>query len=363
MPLRFAPLAFLLLLAAPAWAEVTISWVTVGNPGNPPDEAVNCLASEDCGSVPYTFQIGQFEVTNAQYAEFLNAVAAADPNELYDTRMAESPLGGITRSGSPGSFTYAVKPGRENNPVVFVSFWDAVRFANWLDNGQPVGPQGPATTEDGAYTLTPGGIAANTVARNPGLHVVLPNENEWYKAAYYVPGVGYVDHPFASGQTPVSAPPPGNAASANFFDLTTGYARTGSKTFNASFNYLTDVGAYTAAVSGYGTYDQGGNVLEWTETVVDEDFRQARGGSWDNLRENLAASALPQEDPADSSDYLGFRVARAVPEPTGAAPVAALALAGLAARRGRAARRRARAGDPEPCAEAPCGWAEGRAGR
>src|SRR5690606_36112277 len=137
---------------------------------------------------------------------FLNAVAADDPAGLYDTRMADSPLGGITRSGAPGSYTYLVKPGRENNPVVFVSFWDAVRFATWLDNGQPVGPQGPATTEDGAYRLAPDDVAANEVARNPGLHVFVPSENEWYKAAYFVPGSGpagaYVDYPLPGGQTP-----------------------------------------------------------------------------------------------------------------------------------------------------------------
>ncbi len=43
-------------------------------------------------------------------------------------------------------------------PVNFVSFWDGLRFANWLHNGQPTGAQGNSTTEDGAYTLTAGGI-------------------------------------------------------------------------------------------------------------------------------------------------------------------------------------------------------------
>ena len=28
-----------------------------------------------------------------------------------------------------------------NRPVNYVNFWDAARFANWLHNGQPVGPQ------------------------------------------------------------------------------------------------------------------------------------------------------------------------------------------------------------------------------
>jgi hypothetical protein len=55
-------------------------------------------------------------------------------------------VGGITRSGSDGSYTYTAKAGFENKPVTYVSFWDALRFANWLNNGQ-----GGGDTETGAY--------------------------------------------------------------------------------------------------------------------------------------------------------------------------------------------------------------------
>ena len=75
-----------------------------------------------------------------------------------------------------------------------VTFWDSVRFTNWLHNGQPTGAQGPSTTEDGAYTLTPAGIAANTIPRNPEATIFLPNEDEWYKAAYF-DGTSYFDYP------------------------------------------------------------------------------------------------------------------------------------------------------------------------
>ena len=86
---------------------------------------------------PRRTRIGAYEITNAQYAEFLNAVADADPNALYNTRMGTSARGGITRSGGSGSYGYSVKAGHENKPVVFVSFYDALRFANWLHNGEP----------------------------------------------------------------------------------------------------------------------------------------------------------------------------------------------------------------------------------
>jgi formylglycine-generating enzyme required for sulfatase activity len=324
-------LAGLALLAAPAPA-VTIEWVAIGDPGNAPDDAVNCAAG-DCGSVAYEYQIARTEVTNAQYAELLNAVAADDPNGLYATEMGSDARGGITRSGAPGSYAYAVKPGHASKPVVFVSFHDAARFANWLDNGQPSGAQGPATTEDGSYTITPQGVAANSITRNPGVGVVVPNENEWYKAAYADPAGGYFDYPTGSNAAPSSDAPPGGASSANFYSLGGGYALTGSTDYVPSFDYLSDAGAYASAASPYGTFDQGGNALEWTETIVGGTFRRARGGSWNNLVTNLAAASQPLETPATEGDHLGFRVALAVPEPAGAGVPAALALAALAAGR------------------------------
>ena len=80
-------------------------------------------------------------------------MAASDPNALYNPEMASSSAGGIERSGSEGSFTYSAKAGMADKPVVFVSYYDALRFVNWLQNGQPTGPQSISTTEDGAYTI------------------------------------------------------------------------------------------------------------------------------------------------------------------------------------------------------------------
>ncbi|MFY7808318.1 MAG: SUMF1/EgtB/PvdO family nonheme iron enzyme, partial [Fimbriimonadaceae bacterium] len=162
-----------------ASAQITIPTGSIGHPGNAAD-------STGYGSVAYTYNIGTTEVTNAQYAAFLNAVATTDTNALYNNSMA-GPFGGITRSGSPGSYTYATVSGRANNPVNFVSFWDACRFANWLHNGQPTGAQNNATTETGAYTLTLSGTNANTITRNAGWLWAVTSENEWYKAAYHQP--------------------------------------------------------------------------------------------------------------------------------------------------------------------------------
>jgi hypothetical protein len=68
----------------------------------------------------------------------------------------------------------------ENRPVDFVSSYDALRFAKWLQNGQLTGLAN--ATEDGAYTFT----GTFTVGpRNAGARYWLPSLDEWYNAAYH----------------------------------------------------------------------------------------------------------------------------------------------------------------------------------
>src|SRR5262245_55146832 len=120
-------LSLLIASSAPA---VTMDWAFVGGPGNACDtQPQGCF-----GAVDYAYNIGKYEVTNAQYVEFLNAKAASDPLGLYNAEMAS--LGGITRSGVSGSFAYSVIAGRANMPVNYTSVYDTMRFANWMNNGQ-----------------------------------------------------------------------------------------------------------------------------------------------------------------------------------------------------------------------------------
>ena len=176
------------LLVTPASAAVIIDWVPIGNAGNAADTpSTNCFAAS-CGSVAYDYQISPYEVTNAQYVELLNAKAASDPLGLYNPSMgSDATFGGITRSGVSGTYTYAVKSGFADKPVTYVSFYDSLRFANWLNNGQ-----GSGDTETGAYTLL-GGTATpsdgTSVTRNGGANIFLPSDNEWYKAAPTAPAV------------------------------------------------------------------------------------------------------------------------------------------------------------------------------
>jgi formylglycine-generating enzyme required for sulfatase activity len=304
-------------LAPVPLSAVTINTVPVGNAGN----AGDVQSQGTFGAVGYNYRIGTTEVTNEQYTEFLNAVAATDTYELYNTLMESTTWGGITRTGMSGSFVYSVKTDAgaytyADKPVVWVSWWSAARFANWLHNGQPMGAQDSSTTEVGAYRLF-----GAWAGRLPGATWFLPSENEWYKAAYYDGDAEtYYDYPTGTDTTPDNNFPTSDSGnSANFYD-------NGNTTGDFDFP-LTDVGAYALSASPYGTFDQGGNVAEWNETVIGgPSARGLRGGSWGLDSSYLLAS--DQLSPTSTSVFVnvGFRVAT-VPEPSTA--VLAIAACGL----------------------------------
>jgi formylglycine-generating enzyme required for sulfatase activity len=198
-----------------------------------------------------------------------------------------------------------VKTGFADKPVNFVTFYDSLRFANWLENGQPTGAQGNATTEDGAYTITSAGILANSITRNAGATIFLTSEDEWYKAAYYDAALpGYYAYPAGADVATTCAAPGATPNTANCGSLV---------------GTLTDVGAYTGSPSPSGTFDQGGNVYEWNETgfelVPSATTIGIRGGdSVDSADATAASSRGGNQEPTSELDFVGFRVA-AVPEP------------------------------------------------
>ncbi|MEI6659552.1 MAG: SUMF1/EgtB/PvdO family nonheme iron enzyme, partial [Planctomycetota bacterium] len=180
----------------PVTAQVTFDWATVGNPGNAPDTLVmNKGSAADYttgyGSVGYTYQISKYDVTNAQYTQFLNAADPSGSNttKLYDTRMSTNNnglayTGGINFNVAATSGSkYSVKAGQENFPATWIRWDSGARMVNWLANGQ-----GSGSTESGVYNmsvLTSG--FATPPTRAPGATIFLPSENEFYKAAYYDP--------------------------------------------------------------------------------------------------------------------------------------------------------------------------------
>ena len=318
--------AVAVVLAPAASAVVTLDWVTVDAPGNSCEmQSFGCL-----GQVYAAYEIGAFEVTNAQYAEFLNAVAQTDTHALYNVEMGTAgppSFGGIARSGVSGSFGYSALAGREDKPVNFVSFFDGLRFANWLHNGQPTGAQDATTTEDGSYEILPGN-QGYSVIRNPGAAVVVPSVHEWYKAAFYDTGsMGYFEYPAGSDAETTCA---------------THSAASNTANCASAVGDFTDVGSYAGAASPNGTFDQGGNVYEWTDTILFSEIvgfrRVVRGGDLFSQPFSLAAAAQSSEDPFNEHFLLGFRVARRdaiSPVPSLSALETALlsSLLGLAGRR------------------------------
>ena len=158
----FAVMAVVALLCLCVAAQaVVIDTVTVGDAGNAADtRRMATDSTTGYGSVSYTYNIGKYEVTSAQYCEFLNAKAKTDTYSLYNASMWSDTTRGcqIQRSGSSGSYTYSVASDYANRPVNYVSWYCAIRFANWLTNGQ-----GSGDTESGSYLITGGGTNPGTV--------------------------------------------------------------------------------------------------------------------------------------------------------------------------------------------------------
>ena len=249
--------------AAQTFSQTSISLDTVfvGDDGNTED-------TTGYGAVSYGYYIGKYEVTNSEYSAFLNAVAATDTYVLWHQSMS------IERTGLSGDYSYGVVEGQAKHPVLRVNFYNAARFANWLMNGQPTGSQDSSTTETGFYTFSDATTISSQGTRSASLidgknWVAIASEDEWYKAAYYDPTLnsgsgGYYQYPAGSDTAPTKSAPTADLNSVNYG----GSNAVGSTTV---------VGSYSGAPSPYGTFDQGGNVQEWTDSIPEESKRAVRG--------------------------------------------------------------------------------------
>lgn len=111
------------------------------------------------------------------------------------------------------------------------------------------------------------------------------------------------------------------------------------------------VGRYTFSASPFGTFDQGGNAREWTESAGSA-ARRVRGGDFASAPGALASAAFLNLPPATADASTGFRVASpaggvvvALPLGGAVAPLLAFALIGGG---WRSSRRRSARGDPTP---------------
>lgn len=239
-----------------------MAFVEVGDPGN-------ANSNSGYGAVNYTFGIGKYEVTVAEYCDFLNAVAQWDPYGLYSGMMTtDLRSAGIMRSGSAGSYAYSVMDNSGNSgnrPISYVGAYSAMRFANWMSNGK-----GSGSTESGAYQLN-GQMSGPLPDRTSDAGFYIPTEHEWFKGAYYDATLnsnagGYHAYATRSSTSPSNIIG-GSPNQANVLMLNGGSwvaSVTQSATYDFSQNYLTDIGAFGGSSSFYGTLDQDGNVAEWS---------------------------------------------------------------------------------------------------
>lgn len=308
--------ALLLSLCDISVLAVDTEVVSVGNSGNGSD--VSVLVSGEygpdrhCGGVDYDYYMGKYEVTAGEYCEFLNAVAKSDAYGLYNAEMSSIDYGcGIECSGDSGNYEYTVSADRFNRPVNYVSWGDAARYCNWLSNNQPTGLQDASTTEAGSYALNGAMTDAELLAtsRSQGGRYFLPTEDEWYKSAYYNGQAGsYYAYPTSNDTMPgniLDSPDPGNNANFRISD--------DNYTIGSPY-WTTEVGAFSNSDSPYGTFDQGGNLLEWTETAFDSSWCCVRGGSFSSEGVMLSSSNYNISYPSEEEYLLGFRVVE-IPEP------------------------------------------------
>lgn len=273
----------------------TIDFVGIGNPGNAAD-------TTGYGAVPYTYQMGKYEVSRDMITKANSAGGLSIP--LLDM----SSFGGNV----------------ETHPATGVSWFQAAKFVNWLNTSQG---HAAAYNFDGSgnYTLwtpaeawTQGG---ENLYRNKDAHYFLPSENEWYKAAYHN-GTGYFVYPTGSDSAPLGV---GGGTDTGTAVISNDYFKGPADITNAG------------GLSPYGTMGQGGNVTEWQENArnsSDEEskltyeVRAARGGYFHSNAFFLASSVrgVNYAD-EESAHYLGFRVA-AVPEPEQYAAAFGVALFG-----------------------------------
>ena len=253
-----------------------MEFVKITQPGNRPDRIMY-------GCVPYEYEIAKCQLSNAEWCEFLNAVEekwercekceGCEKLGLWHKDMESGVLGGIARSRTSGqesaSPLFTVKPGWEKKPVVYVDYLSLCRYCNWLTSGD---------IERGSYDLS-----GDMPKRVVGAKYFLPNDAEWYKAAYYDCSIvrlfglfdwilgkgGYWNYPTQSNEIPTQD-------QVNFergdclspLALTPQSNNQTIKQSNNSYYYLTDVDAYADHPSPWGVLQMGGNAWEMLEDVA-----------------------------------------------------------------------------------------------
>jgi sulfatase modifying factor 1 len=133
-----------------------------------------------------------------------------------------------------------------------------------------------------------------------GASIFLASEDEWYKAAYYdAVSASYLDYPAGTDVQSTCAAPSATGNIANCAGV---------------FGFAIPVGSYALSASPNGPLDQGENVQEWNESVLNTTLRGTRGGSFASAVATLSGAKRNGLDPSSGERInTGFRVAAVVP--------------------------------------------------
>jgi formylglycine-generating enzyme required for sulfatase activity len=315
----------------------------------------------------YDFEMFGTPVTNQEFVAFLND-AYGRPAEargaymFFDTTTGDvyvnsGPLGEsgsdpgarITQMFAPGigghiffdegDAPYTAEMDYEDHPVVGVSWYGAVKFANWLTIDQGLGeeqrcygegddsdltawnPRSADSATWGARDLNDA-ERANLVSAYRGYRLPMDDGanntdpaldapdgyNEWYKAAAWQGGGG-VNVLYGFGRSTIGGADANFADSGDPFDNGTtpvnyydGTDHEGTFATNANENY-------------FGIADLSGNVYEWMQGRFNMHansiaFRTLRGGSWNTPSANLRNDVRTFAPPTLTNPEVGFRVLR-----------------------------------------------------
>ncbi len=357
------------LLAQSASPYIELDLVGVGDPGNEALPIINFnptfptaqAATEFVGAVAYDYEIGRFEVTVDQWVTFLNAVDSTGENArgLWDPAMSpesDPKYGSVRRVlTAPLAHHYEVaSPVWSQRPIAWIDFFRAARFINSVHNGHHERTMVDNSvaryrcwislnTETGVYDLRNQQTFGAYATRGVMTGFVLPSQDEWIKAAHFshLPtpnGSHYWRFPTQSDEPPTPATVnacgevtnPNAVPLANYNNVAewcpascpSGDLSSCPDPLGFTGN-LTRVGACNTP-SPWNTLDQGGNLVEWTDTVVapvagapnplnQPIWRQMHGGIAVAAGYQLWMSATGASDPygqylGNTRAFAGFRV-------------------------------------------------------
>ena len=280
--------------------QFSIEFVQIGNAGNAADITGT---PNPVGSVGYVYNIAKYEVSRG-IIEKVNASGGLGI-EMWD--MAAWGFGS----------------NEANQPATGMSWFTIARFVNYLNTstGFQAAYKFDSNNNFQLWTSSDVGFNVSNPFRNSLAKYVIPNSDEWYKAAYGSLNGTWYNYATGSDSIP-SAVTNGTIANTAVYNQ---WIHSGPAAVN-------DAGG----LSAFGTMAQTGNVWEFTETFVSgpDDPREVRGGQWTQQSTDVISSNYQHVYGANGGNAdIGFRIAM-VPEPS-ALSLLAVGLGGFAVMRHR----------------------------